>query len=132
MARRTACSLRSTELRPLRPGHPDDFLGSGFSPAELEEIYKTGAIARSVGLNTNPSGTAAVSGAMADVQKPLSSLAPKPWRPDWLTNSPRFNRWLMRSGAPVTGAAAGTTIPLSVLLGLSASQNQQWADGHRD
>jgi len=45
MARRTACSLRNTELRPLRPGHPDNFLGSGFSPAELEEIYKTGAIA---------------------------------------------------------------------------------------
>jgi hypothetical protein len=36
-----------------------------------------------------------------------------------------IHRWLMRRGAPVTGAAAGTTIPLAVLLGLSASQNQQ-------
>jgi hypothetical protein len=105
-------------------GYSDDFLGSVFDPKELADLYKTGAIARSVGLNTNPSGTAAVSGAMADVQKPLSSLAPKALAAE-LTNNPCFNRWMMRNGAPRTGAAAGTTVPLSVLAGLSASQGQQ-------
>jgi|SRR5271169_4854130 len=83
---------------------------------ELGELYKTGAIARSVGLNTNLSRTAAVSGAMADVQKPLSSLAPKALAAK-LTNNPRFNAWMMQNGGPRTGSAAGTTVPLSVLVG---------------
>jgi hypothetical protein len=99
-------------------GYSDDFLRSVFNPTEMDQVYKTGAIARSVGLNTNPSGTAAVSGAMADVQKPIRSLAPKAGAAK-LTNSPGFNQWMMR-----TGAGAGTTPPLSSLLGAGAGVMQ--------
>jgi hypothetical protein len=41
-----------------------------FTPDELAEVYKTGMIGRSAGLNTNPSGTAAVTGEMQDVTHP--------------------------------------------------------------
>jgi hypothetical protein len=69
------------------------------------------------------SGTAAVSAAMADLQKPLSGLAPKALAAV-LTSNPRFNRWMMRGGGPRTGAAAGTTVPLSVLVGLTARKSE--------
>jgi len=52
------------------------------------------------------SGTAAVSAAMADLQKPLSSLAPKALAAV-LTGNPRFNRWMMRDGGPRTGSSGG-------------------------
>jgi len=92
-------------------GYSDEFLRSVFTPEELQQIYKTGAIARSVGLNTNPSGTAGVTGAMQDVQSPIKSLAPKTGAAA-LTRSPGFNRWLMRP--------RGRGVPLSALLGATA------------
>jgi len=69
------------------------------------------------------SGTAAVSAAMADLQKPLSSLAPKALAAV-LTGNPRFNRWMMRVADLERGAAAGTTVPLSVLVGLTARKSE--------
>jgi hypothetical protein len=107
---------------PHLAGYSDDFLKSVFTPTELDQVYKTGAIARSVNLNTNPSGTAAVSGAMADVQKPLTSLVPKAFAAK-LTNSGTFNNRLMR-----TGAGAGTTVPLSSLLGATAGASTRDED----
>jgi hypothetical protein len=58
-------------------GYSDDFLRSMFTPEELDSVYKTAATGGSVGLNTNPSGTAGVTGAMEDVQKPIRSMLPK-------------------------------------------------------
>lgn len=78
----------------------DAFLQKLFEPGELDSVYKTGAIARSVRLNTNPSGTAVVQGAMQDVQKPVRSLGPK-WAAAKLTNADWFNDWMMRN--PRTG-----------------------------
>lgn len=87
-------------------GYSDDFLKSLYTPAELESVYKTGAIARSVGMNTNPSGTAAVEGAMQDVQKPIRSAIPKTWSAN-RTVSPSFNDRLMKSTpGPVAGTIA--------------------------
>ncbi|HKH99708.1 MAG TPA: hypothetical protein VJ999_11420 [Candidatus Sulfotelmatobacter sp.] len=80
-------------------GYSDAFLQSVFSPQELSALYKTGAIARSVGLNTNPSGTSAVMGAMSDIQKPIRSLAPKAAAAG-LTTSPAFNQRMMTPGQP--------------------------------
>lgn len=80
-------------------GYSDPFLRSVFSPGELDSIYKTGAIARSVKVNTNPSGTAVVEGAMADVQHPVRSMMPKAAAAK-ATNSPAFNDWLMNNPAP--------------------------------
>jgi hypothetical protein len=94
-------------------GYSDDFLRSVFTPAELDQVYKTGAIARSVGLNANPSGTAAVTSAIEQTMNPLKAgaqaFAAK------LTNSGHFNDWMMR-----TGASKGTTVPLAALLGATA------------
>ena len=78
-------------------GYSDDFLNSLFSPDELSSLYKTGAIARSVGLNTNPSGTAAVRGAQEDVRHPIVSALPKAGAA-WLTQSPEVNKWMMTPG----------------------------------
>jgi hypothetical protein len=80
-------------------GYSDPFLQSVFTPGELSGLYKTGAIARSVGLNTNPSGTSAVMGAMQDIQKPIRSLAPKAAAAK-LTTSPAFNQRMMTPGKP--------------------------------
>jgi hypothetical protein len=83
-----------------------------FTPEELDSVYKTAAIGRSVGLNANPSGTAGVTGAMEDVQKPIRSLLPKAMAAK-MTNSPRFNDRMMQT----PGKPASRTVPLSVLLG---------------
>ena len=88
-------------------------------PQELDRVYMTGAISRSVGLNTNPSGTAVVSGAMADVQSPIKSLLPKGIAAR-LTKSPGFNERMMRPPVPVTPAR----VPLSVLLGTQTLRGQ--------
>jgi hypothetical protein len=80
-------------------GYSDPFLKSMFTPGELENVYKTGAIARSLRANTNPSGTAVVEGAMADVQHPVRSLIPKALAAK-ATNSPAFNEWLMKNPPP--------------------------------
>lgn len=88
-------------------GYSDEFLRSVFTPDELSQIYKTGAIARSARLNTNTSGTAAVEGAMADVQRPVRSLLPK-WFAAKATNSPAFNDWLMRNPPPPASNIAAT------------------------
>jgi hypothetical protein len=106
-------------------GYSDDFLQSVFSPPELEEIYKTGAIARSVGLNTNPSGTAAVSGAMADVQRPVRSLGPKAIAAK-LTKSPGFNQRMMTPARPVPAPSR-----LAPLIGASQAPDDDeefWSD----
>jgi hypothetical protein len=96
-------------------GYSDDFLRSVFDkPGELDEIYKTGAIARRLGLNTNPSGTAAVTSAIEQTGNPLK--AAKQTAAAKLTNSPYFNRWLMqvtrgsgysKLGAKLAAVAAG-------------------------
>lgn len=80
-------------------GYSDPFLSSVFEPQELDALYKTGAIARSVGLNTNPSGTAGVMGAMSDIQKPVRSLGTKTLAAK-ATTSPGFNQRMMTPGTP--------------------------------
>jgi hypothetical protein len=80
-------------------GYSDAFLQSVYSPQELSALYKTGAIARSVGLNTNPSGTSAVMGAMQDIQKPIRSLAPKAVAAK-ATTSLGFNQRMMTPARP--------------------------------
>lgn len=100
-------------------GYSDDFLKSVFTPDELDDVYKTGAIARSVNLNTNPSGTAGVTGAMQDVQKPIRSLLPKGIAAG-VTKWPWFNNRLMRPGGG-TDIPSGV-IPLSVVLGTHDDQ----------
>jgi len=100
-------------------GYSDDFLRTLFTPQELDHVYMTGAISRSVGLNTNPSGTAVVSGAMADVQSPMKSMLPKGIAAR-LTKSPGFNQRMMRPPVPVTPAR----VPLSVLLGTQTLRGQ--------
>jgi hypothetical protein len=104
-------------------GYSDDFLRSMFTPEELQHVYKTGAIARSVGLNTNPSGTAGVTGAMQDVQSPIKSLAPKTGAAA-LTRAPWFNKWMMQSRK----AGGRTRVPLSVLLGATAGARRTGGD----
>src|SRR5205807_535317 len=94
-------------------GYAEPFLKSIFTPDELDHVYQTGAIARSVGLNTNPSGTAGVTGAMQDIQKPIRSLLPKGGAA-WLTKSPGFNNWLMKG-------SQGSRLPLSLLLGATSA-----------
>jgi hypothetical protein len=88
-------------------GYSDDFLKSVFDkPGELDEVYKTSAIGRSLGLNTNPSGTAVVTNAAQDVTSPIKSLLPKSLAAK-ATNSPRFNKWLMQvTGERVRGGPA--------------------------
>lgn len=94
-------------------GYSDDFLRSLFTPTELDQVYKTGAIARSVGLNANPSGTAAVSSAIEQTTgNPLRTV--KQALAARLTKSGSFNDWMMQ-----TGASKGTTVPLSTLLGIA-------------
>ncbi|HXJ04084.1 MAG TPA: hypothetical protein VNH65_03245 [Candidatus Acidoferrum sp.] len=100
-------------------GYGDDFLKSVFSPGELADLYKTGGYARSVGLNTNPSGTAAVTGAMQDVTHPAGAIlktgAAK------LTNSPAFNQRMMRSGK----AIGRRGVPLSSLAGMLSGRDSE-------
>jgi hypothetical protein len=87
-------------------GYSDDFLRSVFNPQELSALYKTGAIARSVGLNTNPSGTAGVMGAYEDIRHPILTAGPKTLAAK-ATTSPAFNQRLMTPGQapgkPVSG-----------------------------
>lgn len=85
-------------------GYSNDFLGDLFTPTQLDAIYKTGAIARSVSKNANPSGTAVVEGAMADVQKPVRSMLPKSLAAK-ATTDPGFNAWLMNPKNPPSYAA---------------------------
>jgi hypothetical protein len=75
-----------------------------------------------VGLNTNPSGTAGVTGAMEDVQKPIRSLLPKAAAAK-LTRSPWFNKQMMRPGNQ-----RRQTVPLSVLLGTTAGARRTGGD----
>lgn len=110
-------------------GYSDDFLKSLYTPEELESVYKTGAIARSVGMNTNPSGTAAVEGAMQDVQKPIRSAIPKTWSAN-RTMSPSFNQRLMRcTPGPVAGTIAnmmrGTQPVVAACLSLPSSSDHR-------
>jgi hypothetical protein len=94
-------------------GYSDNFLQSIFNPQELAEVYKTGALARSAGLNTNPSGTAGVTSAIEQTMNPLRVAAQKGAAA--LTNSPGFNARMMNTQriAPqgaTTGRLAGATM----------------------
>lgn len=100
-------------------GYSKEFLQTVFSPEELDHVYKTGAIARSVGMNTNPSGTAGVTGAMEDVQKPVRSLIPKAAAAK-ATRSPAFNNWMMQAKRP-----SGRRVPLALLLGATAGARRE-------
>lgn len=93
-------------------GYSDEFLRSLFTPTELDQVYKTGAIARSVGLNANPSGTAAVTSTIEQTGNPVKIA--KQAAAAYLTKSGTFNNWMMR-----TGAGQGTTVPLAAALGLT-------------
>lgn len=79
-------------------GYDDDFVQALYSPQELEHIRKTGALTRSVGLNTNPSKTSEAMGSMEDLTRPPRML-PK-FVAAKATNSPAFNRFLMRAPGP--------------------------------
>jgi hypothetical protein len=96
-------------------GYSDDFLRSVFTPQEVDDLYKTGGLARSVGLNTNPSGTAAVTSAIGQTRHPIVEGIPQTIAAK-LTTSPHFNKWLMDVGGnqysrlgAVLGAAGNAT-----------------------
>lgn len=93
-------------------GYSDDFLRSVFDKAgELDHVYKTSAIGRSLGLNTNPSGTAAVQSAIEQTGNPYKAAKQSVMAK--LTNSPHFNKWLMEvTGQPLpsTPRAAGAVM----------------------
>jgi hypothetical protein len=89
-------------------GYSDDFLRSIFTPQELSDLYKTGVIARSVGLNTNPSGTAAVSAAIEQTKHPILSAIPQTIAAKF-TTSPHFNNWLMGQGVIPRSTAGART-----------------------
>lgn len=100
-------------------GYSDDFLRSVFDePGELDAVYKTSAIGRSLGLNANPSGTAAVTSAIEQTSNPLKgakqSIAAK------LTNSPHFNKWLME----VTGEPIARSKVAAGAVALGGARNQ--------
>jgi hypothetical protein len=90
-------------------GYSDEFLKSLYDPGEIDSIYKTGSIARSVGLNTNPSGTAAVTEAAHAVEHPLLSIATKT-APAAATNSPGFNAWMTRTSPPLGAGAIADAV----------------------
>jgi hypothetical protein len=92
-------------------GYSDAFLKSVFTPEELDDLYKTGMIARSVGLNTNPSGTAAVSSAIGQTRHPILEGIPQAIAAK-LTTNPHFNDWLTERGVapPVRNGAATAAV----------------------
>lgn len=103
-------------------GYSDNFLNSVFTPDELEHVVKTGALARSAGLNTNPSGTAAVNSAIEQTVNPARLGAQA--GAARLTNSPAFNERMMNTTKPprpsgMTGRIAGS---------VAAGANQQNSD----
>jgi hypothetical protein len=109
-------------------GYSDDFLKSVFDkPGELDEVYKTGAIARRLGLNVNPSGTAGATSAIEQVASKGGLLkGAKQTGAAYLTNARWFNRWMMnppasggyaKIGAILSGGAAG--------VGAGQAENEQ-------
>jgi len=95
-------------------GYSNNFLQTIFEPADLDEVYKTGMLARSLGMNTNPSGTAAVMAAQNF--NPLAMLPNKGAAA--ATTSQGFNQWLMNR-TPPPAVKPGT---LSLLFGTSAGR----------
>jgi hypothetical protein len=108
-------------------GYSDPFLQSVFHPQELSALYKTGSIARSVGLNTNPSGTSAVMGAMQDIEKPVRSLAPKAAAAK-ATTSPAFNRRMMTPGQ----APFKSPVPIFPIGGANSAGQSTTPSGQPD
>lgn len=90
-------------------GYSDDFLRSVFSPQEVDNLYKTGVIARSVGLNTNPSGTAAVNAAIGQTRHPIVEGIPQTIAAK-ATTSPHFNKWLLDVGGQNAYTRLGATL----------------------
>ncbi len=90
-------------------GYDHDFLSALYRPDELNAVYSTGALGRSAHVNVNPSGTSLVMGAMEDVRSAVRTLMPKSLAAT-ITNSPRFNEFLMRAPgarAPARVSMAG-------------------------
>jgi hypothetical protein len=100
-------------------GYSDEFLRSVFTPDELDAIYKTGVIGRSLGLNVNPSGTAGATSAIEQTGNPLK--AAKQTAAAKFTASPHFNNWLMR----VTGAAPSTAGGRAAAVTAGAQQDRE-------
>jgi len=105
-------------------GYDDGFLRALYSPGELDHVYKTGALARSVAKDVNPSGTAGTSEAIAQVRNPLrivpAGAAAK------LTLSTRFNSYLMRG--PAASQRVGATsqaVTRGTLAGSFANASNQ-------
>ena len=92
-----------TDARKKLGGYDDDFLGRLYSPEELDHVYKTGALARSVEMRSNPSGTSDVMSAREQASRPIRSLL-FDTGPAKLTMSPRFNQWLMNAPLGRPGA----------------------------
>ena len=80
-----------------------------FTPAELANLYKTGALARSLHLNVNPSETGGAMSAIEDMTQPKRAFFKAV--PAALTKAQWANRWMMTPPQPQT------PIPLSTLLG---------------
>jgi hypothetical protein len=98
-------------------GYSNAFLQRLFERDELDSVYKTGAIARSVKLNTNPSGTAAVMLAAEQAKNPLKAAVHS--AAAGLTNSESFNNWLMQNPQP-----ARTSSPSTMIKWLNSRQAQ--------
>jgi hypothetical protein len=102
-------------------GYDDGFLRALYSPSELDHVYKTGALARSVAKDVNPSGTAGTSEAIAQVRNPLrivpAGAAAK------LTLSPRFNRYLTRGPRPASPPLS-TRGGIAAAMGTNSSQQR--------
>jgi hypothetical protein len=107
-------------------GYSDNFLKSIFTPEELEHVYKTGALARSAGLNTNPSGTATVSSAIEQTMHP-GKLATQTGAAK-LTTSPSFNARMMKSGRAPQGGAAGNVARAAGVAGRMQSNRDIFDD----
>ena len=98
---------------------------AGASSSHIRRLDSSPSVVVPVQFSQAPSPDPAASalGAKLDSGFCTSAIAPNTAAvPEELTNNPRFNRWMMRNR---TGATAGTTIALSVLVSLSTSQNQQ-------
>lgn len=78
--------------------YKDGFLQTVFTPQELDSIYKTGAIARDVTKNVNPSNTAGTEEAIEQTRNPVKLAAGKAQA--WAATSPTVRDWLTSTDAP--------------------------------
>jgi ddrB-like ParB superfamily domain len=127
-------------------GYSHEFLSSVFTPEELQSIYKTGAISRSVGLNVNPPNTAetldAIGGDSGATKRVFlktgkAALTKADWFNDWLTNEGSAGATPSRGVPSASGPAGGTAAspapvrPASIARGSKVTREampQQWSD----